>query len=130
MSEKKLLNDIMKEHTREGGRIFRNNVGTGWVGKFKRRYENGDVLVGNARPLHAGLCVGSSDLIGWIPVTITDGMVGKKLAVFTAVECKTARVPTTTHQKNFIKTVTNSGGVGFVCRNLDQYKKEVNKWNP
>ena len=66
--------------------LWRNNVGMGWAGKSKK--------VGNTRVifdpqvLHAGLCKGSSDLIGIRRVTITQEMVGTEVGVFMAVEIK------------------------------------------
>lgn len=55
-----------------GARVFRNNVGMGWIGKSKIftkeetiRVYPGDVVIRSARPLHAGLIKNSSDLIGW-----------------------------------------------------------------
>jgi hypothetical protein len=69
-----------------GLRLFRNNTGMGWVGKLFRPTRvmtiavgPGDVLLREAFPLHAGLCEGSSDLIGWVSVTVTKEMVGKNL---------------------------------------------------
>ncbi|MGI9161139.1 MAG: hypothetical protein ACR2K1_15435, partial [Saprospiraceae bacterium] len=43
-------------------RIFRNNTGMGWAGRLLHRTGAGTVAIENARPLHAGLCEGSSDL--------------------------------------------------------------------
>lgn len=128
MSEKKLLNETMTAHTKNGGRIFRNNVGVGWAGKFKRRFENGDVLIGNARPLNSGLCVGSSDLIGWSPLLISDSMVGSTVAVFTALEAKTKKLKTTEVQENFLKQVIRCGGFAAVIRSVDDYEKEMELW--
>jgi hypothetical protein len=74
------------------------------------------VLIHDARPLHAGLCEGSSDLIGWTPVTITPDMVGTTIAVFTAVEVKTGRVRVTEAQTRFLDAVTAAGGIARVAR--------------
>jgi hypothetical protein len=79
-----------------------------------------DVVVKNARPLKAGLCTGSSDLIGWQSITITEDMIGKKVAIFTAIEVKHGSTRTTEEQKRFIESVNNSGGVGKIVRSLDE----------
>lgn len=94
-------------------KIFRNNVGMGWIGKSKN--VNGHVIIENARPLHAGLCEGSSDLIGWTTVEITPDMVGKKLAVFTALEVKTEGGNVSPKQRNFLEVVRASGGIAGIA---------------
>ena len=95
-------------------RVFRNNVGVGWVGRVKS-LPNGDKLIQEPRPLHAGLCEGSSDLIGWTTVTVRPDMVGKRHAVFTAIEVKQpGRSPSPT-QRQFIATVRQSGGYAGVA---------------
>lgn len=99
-------------------KIFRNNVGMGWIGKSKN--VNGHVIIENARPLHAGLCEGSSDLIGWTEVVITPDMVGKKFARFTALEIKatdTSRV--TEKQRNFLEVVVRAGGIAGIAHSPD-----------
>jgi hypothetical protein len=111
-----------------GARMFRNNVGLGWIGSpvqhFSRpgiaQVKAGDVLIHNARPLHAGLCEGSSDYIGFNPITITQEMVGARVAVFVACEVKTAQGRVSEAQKNFIAAVKQSGGVAFVARSPEE----------
>lgn len=112
-----------------GYRMFRNNTAKAWVGKSVRftrpqtiTVKSGDVLVTEARVLHAGLCVGSSDLIGWKPVTITPDMVGKQIAVFTAAEIKTDTGRATAEQINFIEQVNKAGGIGNIYRNVEEVK--------
>lgn len=102
---------------------FRNNVGMGWTGKSKRiassitvKLNPGDVIIQNARPLHSGLCEGSSDLIGWTTREITPDMVGKKVAVFTAVEIKTLTGRASPEQLNFIERVRQAGGIAGIAR--------------
>ena len=96
-------------------RMFRNNVGTGWTGQVVSK-ELGAIVLQNARPLHAGLCVGSSDLIGWKTVTITPDMVGQQVAVFVAAEVKTATGRLTGEQQNFLNKVRDAGGLAVVIR--------------
>lgn len=121
MSEKTLLDRIILALSPKGARIFRQNVGTGWSGKAEKiatrrpvMCNPGDVVVRNARLLRAGLCVGSSDLIGWMPVQVTPAMVGQTVAVFTAIEVKTENVRATPDQVRFVNAVAACGGISRV----------------
>jgi len=101
--------------SRPGVTLFRNNTAMGWAGKVIRSYKNGSKEIANANPLHAGLCVGSSDYIGLVTIEITPDMVGKKVAVFTALETKTDTGEERRKQELFIKAVRRAGGIaGFV----------------
>jgi len=117
MAERDLYGALMIHASQAGARLFRNNTGMGWVGKVKRRV--GALLtLENPRPLHAGLCTGSSDLIGWTQVRVTDEMVGKTLAIFTAIEVKADTKPSK-EQVAFGKAVKNSGGIAAVVKSVD-----------
>ncbi|QPC45372.1 VRR-NUC domain-containing protein [Kaustia mangrovi] len=107
----------MLECGRGDARLFRNNTGMGWAGNATR-VNPSDVLVRNARPLHAGLCTGSSDLIGWRSVLITPDMVGQTVALFTAVEAKGPTARTTTAQRKFIDAVNRAGGLAGLARSV------------
>lgn len=96
-------------------RMFRNNTGQGWLGT-RLQSRPGTVLLSDPRPLHAGLVKGSSDLIGWKTITVTPEMVGRKLAIFAAVEVKTERGRITVDQLNFIEQVRNAGGIAGIAR--------------
>jgi len=96
--------------SQNGHRLFRNNVALGWVGKFVKRYENGSVLIGNARPLHAGLCVGSGDLVGWKSIEITADMVGQRMGQFWSAEIKVGNNTPTTEQNTWREAVLKAGG--------------------
>lgn len=112
--------------------IFRNNVGMGWIGKSKRisqptnvKLMPGDILIQNGRPLHAGLCEGSSDLVGWTERTVTPEMVGKKVAIFTAVEVKTDAGRVTAQQMNFISRVRQAGGIAGIARSPEEARNLI-----
>ena len=87
-------------------RLFRNNVGLGWVGRIVSQTPDRIVLA-DYRPLHAGLCEGSSDLIGW-----TRG------GVFTAIEVKAPRGRVSEAQQRFLDAVTRAGGRAGVARSV------------
>lgn len=91
----------------------------GWAGKAVRINAT-DVLVRDARPLHAGLCEGSSDLIGWKPVLISSAMVGQTLAIFTAIEVKSPKGRLTESQRQFIDAINAAGGIAACVRSIDQ----------
>ena len=95
-----------------GARLFRNNVAQGWVGQsvmcHRQEFINvnkGDVVIRQARPLHAGLGVGSSDLIGWT----RDGR-------FLAVEDKSPSSRIRPEQARFLEAVAAAGGVAVLAR--------------
>ena len=108
-------------------RMFRNNVGTGWVGKVSATKDGGKYIK-DARPLKAGLCTGSSDLIGWTTKTITPEMVGCKVAIFTAIEVKkNSKSVTSPEQINFIQRVKIDGGFAGIARSDEDAVLIVNK---
>lgn len=106
-------------------RVFRNNVAMAWVGQ-RVAGPPGYVVLKDARPLHAGLCVGSSDLIGWKTVKVTPNMVSREIAVFTAIEVKTDRGTVKTDQANFISQVKKAGGCAGVARSASDAVKLIN----
>lgn len=117
MKESNIMRSIMLVLSRKGKIIlFRNNVGTGWQGE-SGPVKSDHVTIKNPRPIHAGLCKGSSDLIGWTKVEITSEMVGKQLAVFTAIEVKSPRKTGTPEQLNFINNLNAAGGIAGVATN-------------
>ncbi len=97
-----------------GSRVFRQNTGMGWVGKVARKTKD-EITLRNYRPLHAGMCVGSSDIIGWTPVVITPEMVGRTVAVFTAIESKGEGGGASDEQENFIARISEAGGIAAVA---------------
>lgn len=116
-----------------GVRIFRNNIGKAWIGqskKFTARQtvivEAGDVLIRQGRFFDAGLCVGSSDLIGFKSILVTPEMVGKPVALFLAAEVKTEKGKASAEQIAFIEMVNKYGGVGFVARSAEEAEKFIN----
>ena len=122
MAEIDLMRRLMKHATRLGARLFRQQVGQGWVGKstqFKYpgtiNVEPGDVLIKKARPFHAGV-PGMSDTGGWAPVVITPEMVGSTLAVVLQAEIKENARPTK-EQIAWIEAVRAAGGRAGIARN-------------
>jgi hypothetical protein len=120
MSETDILQAIrLHIGNRADTRIFRNNTGTGWTGSSVVRNRDGSLTIRDPRPLHAGLCVGSSDLIGWQSVVVTPDMVGTSVAVFVAIEVKTERTKPTRDQVRFIDCVSGHGGFAGIARSPD-----------
>lgn len=104
-------------------RIFRNNSGKCWIGASKKfthpqtvNVKAGDVLVQQARYFDAGLCPGSSDLIGLKAIKITPEMVGTEIACFVAIEVKLPNGKVQDNQINFLEMVKKLGGKGIICR--------------
>lgn len=126
MSDTPFLKRILLACSRGSTRLFRNNVGVGWTGKVERAARPtqvtiypGDVLIRNARPLHAGLCEGSGDLIGWESRVVTPEMVGTRVAVFASLEAKEGRGVMRGNQKNWRDQVLAAGGIAGEVRSVD-----------
>lgn len=90
-------------------RLFRNNTG-------QFRTEDGRVA-------RTGLCVGSSDVIGWQSVEITPEMVGRRVAVFVALEAKSDTGRPTREQMAFIAAVRAAGGIAGIVRSSEDAEK-------
>lgn len=101
-------------------RLFRNNTAVGAAYDWKRKK-----LISPERPIpiYAGLYNGSSDAIGWESRIITQDMVGKRVAIFKAVESKTPEGVATSDQKKFINIVKLFGGIAY----FNQPEKEKKK---
>lgn len=80
--------------------LFRNNVGVGWQGRIVRHEHGKLIILENPRPLHAGLCEGSADLVGW-----------SARGLFTGLEVKRAGKKLTNVQQNFGERVAAAGGI-------------------
>ena len=120
MTESKISAEMRLEATRLGARLFRNHVGQGWQGDVVRHDpQSGTVTLRSARRVSFGFGVGSSDLIGWVPVLITPEHVGTVLSRFLAVEVKAESGKASTEQDKFIATVVESGGVAGVLRSAE-----------
>jgi hypothetical protein len=98
-------------------------VGVGWVGKSTRfnvattvHVLPGDVVIRNARPLHAGLVVGGSDVIGWTST-------GR----FLAVEVKAGKDRESPEQVIFRQRVTEAGGIAVVAHDVEQAMDDVER---
>jgi hypothetical protein len=122
MSEHVIQQQILLAHGSGSVRLWRNNVGTGWAGQATKvtggnlraiaaGLRPGDVVIRQGRPLHAGLCVGSSDLIGYRQV---DG-----IAQFVALEVKSATGRATKEQTQFLEHISGAGGCAGVVRSVD-----------
>jgi hypothetical protein len=75
----------------------------------------------SARRCVFGLAVGSSDLVGWHTVTITEDMIGKEVAIFTGIEVKRDDGGfVSQEQTKFGAAVRRSGGLWGIARNPDE----------
>lgn len=127
MSEREIQIQVHLALSKLGLTMFRQNTGMAWIGDWKRIGPN-TILIENARTFHAGLCVGSSDLIGFKPIIITPEMVGRTVAVFTAAEIKSKRGRLSKEQENFLAVVNDNGGIGFVANSEESAIEGIRGW--
>ena len=123
-TEHAIMNDVRLAASDAGWTMFRNNVGMGWTGDAEHLPDR-SVLIRNARPLHAGLCKGSSDLIGFRPLVVTAEHIGQTIAQFAAVEIKGYRGRATEPQRNFLRVVQEAGGVAILARSAEDLRCAV-----
>ena len=105
-------------------RVFRNNIGAGFVGRVAGESAGAVTLV-NYRRIHFGLFTGSSDLIGWKSVEITPDMVGKRVAVFLAIETKAPGGRLSQEQDIWIERVRFFGGIAGRARSETEATKII-----
>lgn len=114
-SESALLKKILMTFSRGATRLFRNNVGM--------------FITMDGRTIRTGLCKGSSDLIGWTEVEVTENMVGHKIAVFTAIEVKRKNGRASKEQINFVDSVQRAGGIAQICFSTEDVKNALTSMN-
>lgn len=103
-------------------KFFRNNVGVAAAYDFKKKCLRIPIQF-----IRYGLRNGSSDLIGWKTITVTHDMVGKKIAIFTAIELKKPKKGVLSDEQiEFIKNVKEAGGIAFSA-NSELDLKELDK---
>lgn len=113
MKESAIQKQIQIVASQHLARLFRNN--------------NGVLQDKNGTYVRYGLCVGSSDLIGFTMREVRQEDVGKKVAIFTALEVKTPTGRATKEQQDFINAVINAGGIAAIVRSTDEAIKAINK---
>ena len=114
MSESQIMREGWAEMVKAGGKLWRNNVGQGIVGKS--RWVGRTAMVENASRVQYGLCVGSPDLVGHLSTVITHDMVGKRIAIAVYAEAKTPEGRIRPEQEGFLETAKADGAISFVFR--------------
>ena len=118
--ETDVMHRIVGELSHGNTRLFRNNIGNAWMGSVSR-LKDGSVLIRKPRRVGFGLGgEGGSDLIGFRSVLVTPEMVGQTIAVFAAVEVKSATGTPTAEQRNFINMVIDHGGRAGIARSPEE----------
>jgi hypothetical protein len=109
MTESQIQRDIRVQLNQGNTRAWRNNIA-----KIKVR----------GQWVNFGIPgVGGSDLIGFHTITITPEHVGNRVAVFLAIECKSATGKPSPAQTNFINFVTSNGGIAGIARSAQEAKQ-------
>jgi hypothetical protein len=108
--------DALKEWRlmRADVRMWRNNVGVAQT-------RSGGYL-------RYGLCNGSADFIGLRSIVVSPGMVGKRIAVFLAIECKAPGKNADAHQDAWLQEVRDAGAIAGVARNAEQAEQLLTNW--
>ncbi len=129
MKEAEIQKQVAIALSESGFVSLKNTTGQAWTGSnVQLDRARRMAMIQNARPIRFGLIQGSSDRIGWKSILITPEMVGKKIAIFAAIECKTAMGRLSEEQIIFLERVSEAGGIAFVARTADDVGRELFKW--
>jgi len=109
VSEQRIQQEIRLAISHGDTKVFRNNTGT--------------LKDANGRPVQFGLCKGSADLIGWTTRTVTQEMVGQRIAVFTSIEVKTPTGRLRLEQQQWLDAVQAAGGIAGVARSVEDAQR-------
>ena len=116
MNETSLGKRICLMASNLGHRIFRSNVGEGWIGNAvffskpaKVEVYPGDVIIRKAKRIHFGLCNGQGDYIGF-----------SKDGRFISIELKTETGKIREGQIEFSDAVNKAGGIAGIIRTEEE----------
>lgn len=112
--EARIQREIMLALSQNGCIVWRQNTGQAWQGRQIHKVQD-QITLAQCRPVHFGLCKGSSDILG----------IQTKTGKFLAVEAKTAKGRVTQEQENFLLAVNRAGGIGFVARSAEDALKKL-----
>ena len=119
-----VLGPIIDALCRGATRLWRNNVG----GLYDQRGR----FVAYGLGSHAGSVLsGTSDAIGLHSITISPEMVGRRIAVFVAIEAKDqARL--TSAQRAYLTLVHEAGGIAGVAHSVEEAQQIIARgpWAP
>lgn len=128
MTETDLQRQIQIALSDEHTRLLRNTVGFGWQGtNFTIR--DGKLVGGIARAVTFGLGPDTSDLVGPHSIIVTPRMIGRRLALFAAVEIKRPGKKATQGQSNFLGTIKELGGLSGVARSIEEARRIVTRFD-
>ncbi len=120
-----------------GALVWRLNTGKGWVGRGEPiRLTDGSIKLYGGRPIALGFgllsnepVVGAGDLVGGVPVTITQAMVGRQVLVFGSFEAKrTDGGRRSKDQVAWAKTIADAGGISGFFSSPEEATEIIALW--
>lgn len=121
-------------------RLFRLNTGRAWLSSMGPagvvKLVDGSVLIKAPRSIALGFSdvkgdpvKGACDLPGWTTVEITPAMIGRRVAVFTSIECKKSKGGRwSDDQKNWADQVDRAGGIAGFASSPEEATKLISDW--
>ncbi|WP_368762008.1 hypothetical protein [Klebsiella pneumoniae] len=121
-------------------RLFRLNTGRAWLSNMGpagvQKLADGAVLIKSARSIAIGFAApsgdpveGASDLNGWTTVEVTPEMVGKRVAIYTAIETKATKGGRKREgQINFCEQVDAAGGIAGFANSEEAARGILESW--
>lgn len=110
--EADIMRLIMRDATRLGARLWRNQTGEAWQGGPVKYNADGSLTMWNPRRVKFGLAVGSHDCIGFV---LRDGV-----AVFTSLEIKKPGGAIRPEQIAWMDMVKRFGGITGIAHSVEE----------
>lgn len=114
---------------RESSILARVRLAAQHLGLILFRNQCGAYMTTEGRFVRFGVASpGGSDLIGWRKHTVRQQDVGRTVAIFTAIETKTAHGRPSAEQTVFLSQVANAGGIAGIARSESDAAQIVDRW--
>ena len=111
-----IINLVKKYLHKIGGRAWQTYPGVAYKGQAQRN--GSSIILHNATAFEAHT-EGEPDLHAYIPLTITERMVGKTILLFGKIEAKTKNQTLASEQRMRLEYITDNGGFGYLIKPVD-----------
>lgn len=124
MREADIQSAVLIALSEQGHYCLRVNSGQFWGGEVMSH--DGSMLLLKHPTKIQGAVKGTADIVGCVQVVVTPQMVGKTVAVFTAIEVKQPGEKAKPHQENYLALMRSRGAIAGIATSSDEALSIIN----